>query len=100
MWRAKGAGEVYAYLPSSVAHGTSLGRGSRTWPTGTWATVEQHVRLNTPGQADGQVQVWLNGALVFEQTGLAFRSTSSLRIEARIFAGPKRSHWSMTDVRA
>jgi hypothetical protein len=86
MWRAKGAGEVYAYLPSSVAHGTSLGRGSWTWPTGTWATVEQHVRLNTPGQADGQVQVWLNGALVFEQTGLTFRSTWTLRIEGLFFS--------------
>jgi hypothetical protein len=86
MWRAKGAGEVYAYLPSSVAHGTSLGRGSWSWPTGTWTTVEQHVRLNTPGQADGQVQVWLNGALVFEQTGLTFRSTSGLRIEGLFFS--------------
>ncbi|WP_181449171.1 polysaccharide lyase [Nonomuraea aridisoli] len=28
MWRANGAGEVYAYLPTSREHGTSLGRGA------------------------------------------------------------------------
>jgi hypothetical protein len=86
MWRTGGAGEVYAYLPSSVAHGTSLGRGNWTWPTGVWTSVEQYVRLNTPGQADGQVQVWLNGISVFEQTGLTFRTTPSLRIEGLFFS--------------
>jgi hypothetical protein len=28
MWRAAGVGEVYAYLPTSDEHGTSLGRGN------------------------------------------------------------------------
>jgi hypothetical protein len=86
MWRTGGAGEVYAYLPTSVAHGTSLGRGDWTWPTGVWASVEQHVRLNTPGRTDGQVDVWLNGVLVSEQTGLTFRTTSSLRVEGLFFS--------------
>ncbi len=86
MWRTDGDAEVYAYLPTSVAHGTSLGRGRWTWPTGVWAGVEQHVRLNTPGRTDGQVQVWLNGVLVFEQTGLTFRTTAGLRIEGLFFS--------------
>jgi hypothetical protein len=86
MWRAGGAAEVYAYLPTSVAHGTSLGRGDWTWPTGVWTEVEQHVRLNNPGRTDGQVQVWLNGVLVFEQTGLTFRSTGSLQVEGLFFS--------------
>lgn len=86
MWRTGGAGEVYAYLPTSVAHGTSLGRGDWTWPTGVWIEVEQHVRLNSPGATDGQVQVWLNGILVFEQTGLTFRTVSTLQIEGLFFS--------------
>jgi hypothetical protein len=86
MWRAGGAGEVYAYLPTSTVHGTSLGRGRWTWPTGAWTSVEQHVRLNTPGQSDGLVQVWLNGTLVLEQDGLTFRTTPSLQIEGLFFS--------------
>ena len=30
--------------------------------------------------------MWLNGALVFEQTGLTFQSTSGLRIEGLFFS--------------
>lgn len=86
MWRTGGAGEVYAYLPTSVAHGTSLGRGDWTWPTGTWTAVEQHVRLNTPGRPDGKVQVWLNGTPAFEQDGLTFRTTATLQIEGLFFS--------------
>ncbi len=86
MWRTAGAGEVYAYLPTSVAHGTSLGRGSWVWPTGVWTEVQQHVRLNTPGRADGLVQVWLNGVLVLDETGLLFRTTPTLRIDGLFFS--------------
>jgi hypothetical protein len=86
MWRAKGAGEVYAYLPTSVDHGTSLGRGKWQFPTDVWFELQQHVRLNTPGEMDGQVQVWLNGVLVFEQTGLTFRTVPDLKIEGLFFS--------------
>ena len=86
MWRTGGAAEVYAYLPTSVAHGTSIGRGNWTWPTDVWASIEQHVRLNTPGRTDGQVQVWLNGIMVFQQTGLTFRSTAKLQVEGLFFS--------------
>jgi hypothetical protein len=86
MWRTGGAGEVYAYLPTSVKNGTSLGRGHWTWPTGIWTQVEQHVRLNTPDHADGQVQVWLNGNLAFDQTGLTYRTTTRLKIDGLFFS--------------
>jgi hypothetical protein len=86
MWRTGGAGEVYAYLPTSVAHGTSLGRGSWVWPTDVWTEVQQQVTLNTPGQSDGSVRVWLNGVLVLTETGLLFRSDPGLQIEGLFFS--------------
>lgn len=86
MWRTNGAAEVYAYLPTSVAHGTSLGRGDWVWPTDVWTEVQQHVRLNTPGHADGVVQVWLNGVQVLNQTDLTFRSSADLQIDGLFFS--------------
>lgn len=86
MWRADGAGEVYAYLPTSEEHGTSLGRGDWTWPTGRWACVEQHVVLNTPGRSDGSVTVWLDGRPVHTSTGLTYRTTPALRIDGLFFS--------------
>jgi hypothetical protein len=86
MWRTNGAGEVYAYLPTSVAHGTSLGRGSWFWPTGVWTEVQQRVKLNTPGQADGEVRVWLNGTPVLTATGLTMRSDPGLQVDGLFFS--------------
>jgi hypothetical protein len=86
MWRAGGAGEVYAYLPTSQAHGTSLGRGCWRFEPGRWSTIRQHVRLNTPGTADGTVTVWQDGREVLAATGLLFRTTPELGIEGVFFS--------------
>jgi hypothetical protein len=86
MWRAGGVGEVYAYLPTSQVHGTSLGTGSWRWPTGRWVTVQQVVRLNTPGRTDGSITVWLDGGQVLSVGDLVFRTTDTLRIDGVFFS--------------
>jgi hypothetical protein len=86
MWRAGGAGEVYAYLPTSKEHGTSLGRGDWHWPTDQWTCVEQEVTLNDPGRANGSVNVWLNDQQVLAQRGLTYRNSSSLQIDGLFFS--------------
>lgn len=86
MWRKGGIGEVYAYLPTSVEHGTSLGRGSWSWPTGMWVHVQQRVVLNDPERANGVLQVWLNGQLVLDQRDLKYRDTTELKIEGLFFS--------------
>jgi polysaccharide lyase-like protein len=97
MWRTGGAGEVYAYLPSSVEHGTSLGRGSWQFVPGRWTLTEQEVRLNTPGQADGSITVWVDGNQVFQQNGLVYRTTRDLKIDGLFFStffGGGDSSWA------
>jgi hypothetical protein len=97
MWRAAGVGEVYAYLPTSDEHGTSLGRGNWVWPTGRWTHAVQHIRLNNPGGADGLVEVWIDGAAVLRQTGLTFRTVPQLRIRGLFFStffGGSDSTWA------
>jgi len=104
MWRRGGAGEVYAYLPSSITHGTSLGRGSWSVTPGRWQSIEQSVRLNTPGNADGEITVWLDGQKVFSQTQVVFRTTASLHIDgvffSSFFGGGDPSWASPTDQHA
>jgi hypothetical protein len=101
MWRSGGAGEVYAYLPSSVQHGTSLGRGSWRVTPGIWQCLNQAVRLNTPGKADGAITVSLDGRQVFQQAHVVFRTTASLRIDgvffSSFFGGGDASWASPTD---
>jgi hypothetical protein len=86
MWRGGGDGEVYAYLPTSEEHGTSLGRGCWYFPANQWIAVEQRVVLNTPGASDGSVTVWQDGRQVFDQRGLTFRTTDQLKIDGVFFS--------------
>lgn len=65
-------------------YGDSWGWGRG--PTGIvrrnqWYCVEQYVKLNTPGKADGELKAWLDGNLVFERSDIRFRDTDDLRIE-------------------
>lgn len=86
MWRKNGAGELYAYLPTSDKYGTSIGRGQWRFRPGVWYRLEQEVRLNQPGRQDGQVRVWLDGKQVLNQEGLSFRSTDQLKIDGIFFS--------------
>ena len=54
MWRVGGDGEVYAYLPTSEDHGTSLGRGCWFFPrTSGWRSSSGS--SSTPRASDGEV---------------------------------------------
>ncbi|MFI8992503.1 polysaccharide lyase [Streptomyces sp. NPDC053542] len=100
MWRRKGRGEVYAYLPTSVEHGTSLGRGKWKWPTGRWTCVEQAVRLNTPDEDNGSVEVFLDGRRVLREDELKFRTSEKLQIEGVFFStffGGSDPSWATPD---
>lgn len=97
MWRTDGQGEVYAYLPSSTRFGTSLGRGSWLFAREQWQCIEQELKLNTPGAADGSVHVWLDGKPVYQNEQLLFRTTGSLRAEGVFFStffGGGDSSWA------
>jgi hypothetical protein len=97
MWRERGAGEVYAYLPDSKLHGSSLLRGALRFVPGRWHRIEQSVRLNTPGQADGVVSLRQDGREVGGIGGLRLRDDAALRIDGvfvDVFFGGSDDSWA------
>lgn len=46
-----------------------------------WYSVEQYVKLNTPGKADGVLKAWVNGYQVLEKTDILYRHSNALKIE-------------------
>jgi hypothetical protein len=48
---------------------------------GEWTCFEYMVHANTPGQRDGRVTVWVDGALVADFPNLRFRDVESLRLD-------------------
>ncbi|MCX4241981.1 hypothetical protein [Paraliomyxa miuraensis] len=44
----------------------------------TWYEIETMVAANTPGMADGEMALWIDGVLVAEHSGIAWRETDEL----------------------
>lgn len=44
----------------------------------TWYAIETMVAANTPGMADGEMALWIDGQLVAQHGGIAWRETSDL----------------------
>lgn len=42
---------------------------------GHWFCIEAHVKLNTPGESDGIFELWVDGSLDSQETGLNWRGT-------------------------
>lgn len=46
-----------------------------------WYSIEQYLKLNTPGKQDGILRAWVDGRLAFEKTDIRFRHVDKLKIE-------------------
>lgn len=85
VWRANGGLEIYGHLPRlTEGRWLSNERGDFFFPRGRWVALEQEVILNTPGQSDGILRAWVDGALKFEKSGLMFRENSDARISGAL----------------
>lgn len=79
------------------AYGSSLGRGAFNWGTGKWTTMAQRVRLNDVGQANGEIEIFVNGESVIKATGMTLRRNGSGRIRAALvqsFFGGNNVTWA------
>ncbi len=46
-----------------------------------WYCIEQHLKLNTPGEKDGIIRAWIDGRPAFEKTDIRFRHVDKPKIE-------------------
>jgi hypothetical protein len=81
MWQKEGKAVVYAYLPEGTAYnrtswGTSIPLNIRFQP-GEWHRIEQLVRVNTIGKADGQLTVWIDGEKVLYLDDVIYRTSDT-----------------------
>jgi len=80
--------------------GQSTGRGGscRTEPTNLfcavaknlaflvrepWYSLEQFIKMNTPGKADGVIRGWVDGKLAYEKTNMIFRLPGHQNLHVR-----------------
>ena len=81
LWRESGVAEVNTRLAGQVeTMGDAIERGKIRLSRGEWVRLEQEVALNTPGQPDGVLRVWLDGRLVADRRNMMFRADEATSI--------------------
>ncbi|EIQ01461.1 hypothetical protein OpiT1DRAFT_00031 [Opitutaceae bacterium TAV1] len=75
MWHPEGGLILYLYHSGQkdrYGDGLRLGRASTLRP-GQWHTLKQRIRLNTPGEPDGILQVWVDDRLALDRHDMCWR---------------------------
>ena len=100
MWRTKGQGEAYSYVPpslqikeyyskcteSNAQYGDSIGRGSFTFVCGDWNKIKIRTKLNTPGKHDGIIQVYHNEKKEIDMNCVCFRQNKNVLTSYMMFS--------------
>lgn len=88
---------VYAYDLATQGYGRGTGPSGPVFVAGKLHRIELHVRLNTPGLADGLVEVWVDGSLIHTLADFQPRTTSAVRhmqISRSLFFGGSTPDWA------
>lgn len=120
MWRKNGMGEFYTYLPPftipgyganeaqchvppysecNPQYGNSIGRGAFSFTPSERGTVAMRVLLNDAGVANGEIQLWYNGASVISLGGLIIRDSDEGRIRGLMMQTFFGGKWRMRPFR-
>lgn len=87
MWEGHGKLGQYVYhLDQADHYGDFLEWDAAPIEKGKWYHIKTFVRLNTPGQRNGQIRTWLNNQQVLHRTDLRFRNIEELKIKRFLFS--------------
>lgn len=78
-WLQAGDAGVDVRIPASSGYWETPPRRT-TWPLGRWVKVEQEVKLNAPGQDDGLMRLWVDGALTIDRGGMPLRKSAQAEL--------------------
>lgn len=88
MWRPGGRIGVYAYyvdMPGPWGQMFGLDEAATLVP-GKWHRITQHIRVNTPGRADGVLEVWFDGKKVLSRSNIRWRVGEKGRVDSLYFS--------------
>jgi len=104
MWRQGGSAVQYMYFMDQVSnYGDDFPwnlAGQKSFQPGQWHRVEQRIKMNTPGVANGVVEAWFDGVKALSRTNVRFRASGgSFVIDGLYFStffGGNTSAWAPT----
>lgn len=87
MWRKDGRGEAYVYHKNQAGdYGDSFAfPADFRFSTNEPVQVRLAVTMNTPGQRDGTLRVWINAQRMVERTDMEWRTVGSFGVDSLYF---------------
>jgi hypothetical protein len=90
MWRRRGELVLYSYFPERIETGANCGIDysiAKDIQPGRWYTIRQYIKMNTPGQKDGIMEIYLDGVLAYSNYKVMYRiaGKGNVKINAAIF---------------
>ncbi len=81
-WSANGVGKINLQVPGDDANGLSklVSFTNFSIAKGKWVAIEQEIALNTPGQPDGLMRLWVDGELMLEMVDVLWRKDARLTL--------------------
>lgn len=82
-WAGRVSIGQYIYEVGENKYGKTFpwGHDLSTLEPGRWYCIEQHLKLNTPGQSNGLLEIWIDGVKIYRKSDLYLRDTKKLKIE-------------------
>ena len=88
-WGTMGRRKRRTRQGESYVQGDAIGPPPPVFQLGPWYCIEAMATMNTPGQANGRIQGWLDGTLIHDVGNVVFRDVvnANLQFDAFMF-GP------------
>jgi hypothetical protein len=71
------------------------------FPRGQWIKIDKEVSLNTPGQDNGILRVWVDGVLAIEKTDITYRGTPNVVLSGVVgdvhYGGVRAPGWAPSE---
>jgi hypothetical protein len=96
-----GGGYAYIYIPKNASHSVEFCTltgdptcsqqygfglaGAKYFEKDKWNKLKQEVKLNTPGLANGQLKITVNGVTIFDYSKIIFRTSNTVPIYGIVF---------------
>jgi hypothetical protein len=99
MWRKEGRGQAYVYhmnQPEKYGDEFDFPKTFR-FALGVPSTIRLRVTMNTPGQRDGTLRVWVQDELLVEKTDMEWRAVPEIGVDSILFNtfhGGNDSEWA------
>ncbi|MBL8995159.1 MAG: hypothetical protein JNM63_17560 [Spirochaetia bacterium] len=86
LWKGGGALKIYLYRAGQTARWGDEEDLKTKLVAGEWIRLKKRIRLNEPGEHDGQIEAWVNGERVYFRNDLIFRmNLASWKIDTFLF---------------